>query len=54
MPDLDQLAHDFQASLAELAEAAGVELSAPAEPVRAGSNGQPAGTRPAFSVPQTD
>ena len=39
MADIDQLARDFSASLEELAEAAGVELTAAAEPVRAAGNG---------------
>jgi diacylglycerol O-acyltransferase / wax synthase len=46
MPDLDQLARDFGASLAELAEAAGVELSAPEEATRGARNG----SRPARRV----
>ncbi|HEX8745275.1 MAG TPA: wax ester/triacylglycerol synthase family O-acyltransferase [Thermoleophilaceae bacterium] len=46
MADLDQLARDFQAALAELAEAAGVELTAPEEPARAARNG----SRPARRV----
>ncbi|MEA2474153.1 MAG: diacylglycerol O-acyltransferase / wax synthase [Thermoleophilaceae bacterium] len=39
MADLEQLAKDFRASLADLAEAAGVELSAPAEASRTARNG---------------
>jgi WS/DGAT/MGAT family acyltransferase len=39
MADLDQLARDFKASLGELAEAAGVQLSAPPEPAREARNG---------------
>jgi diacylglycerol O-acyltransferase len=39
MADLDQLARDFRASIAELAEAAGVELSAP-EAARSVRNGR--------------
>jgi diacylglycerol O-acyltransferase len=39
MPDLEQLARDFRASLAELGEAAGVQLSAPEEPGRRARNG---------------
>jgi diacylglycerol O-acyltransferase / wax synthase len=38
MADIDQLAKDFRASLLELAEAAGVELTV-AEPARGGRNG---------------
>jgi diacylglycerol O-acyltransferase len=45
MADLDQLARDFQASLAELAAAAGVELSAPAEVARERGNGSRPGRR---------
>jgi WS/DGAT/MGAT family acyltransferase len=45
MPDLDQLARDFQTSLAELAAAAGVELSPPAEVAREAGNGSRPGRR---------
>jgi WS/DGAT/MGAT family acyltransferase len=39
MADMDQLASDFRASIAELAEAAGVELSSPVEVAREKTNG---------------
>jgi len=45
MADLDQLARDFRASLAELADAGGVELSAPAKLAREGKNGNRPGRR---------
>ena len=45
MADLDQLARDFRASIAELAEAAGVELSAPEEAARGARNGSRPGRR---------
>jgi hypothetical protein len=50
MPDLDDLAGDLQASLAELADAAGVELAKPQRAARRGrrasrSNGHKPGRR---------
>ncbi|MDQ3934663.1 MAG: wax ester/triacylglycerol synthase family O-acyltransferase [Actinomycetota bacterium] len=39
MADLDHLARDFRAALTDLADAAGVELSAPGDVVREGRNG---------------
>jgi hypothetical protein len=45
LSDLDQLARDFGASMAELADAAGVELRPPAELARAATNGSGPGRR---------
>jgi hypothetical protein len=52
MADLDRLADDFRESLEELADAAGVELSAPRELASARSNGSAPATKLSAAPPQ--